>query len=194
MVGPRPRRPGTVLRSAWTPRSLLPAVVATVRRPRRASPGIRRPPATHRRLQWLGPARSWCGIAQGGTVTLQVRGHRPGPPRHARLIRVGIGRERFLLTLTGDTERLRAALAAGHPVLIGRLRRSAARLVEVPVAERVPVFRVYLLPQGAYRRRRGWYGLRVDESRFYFGLGDRPSLEEIRSIAERYPVFRVVDP
>ncbi|GAA2607885.1 hypothetical protein Adu01nite_15630 [Paractinoplanes durhamensis] len=31
----------------------------------------------------------------------------------------------------------------------------------------------------------------TDQARYYFGLGPRPSLDDIRAIADHYPVFRI---
>jgi hypothetical protein len=44
----------------------------------------------------------------------------------------------------------------------------------------------------AYLRRSGW-SASVQEARHYFGLRPDLSLEEIRPVADDYPVFRITD-
>jgi hypothetical protein len=69
--------------------------------------------------------------------------------------------------------------------VIRRRKAYPIRLVEVPVEERPPINSAYL------RRGAEQSGSQAaaKQARFYFGLGLDPSLEEIRAIAHRYPVF-----
>ncbi|MEJ2579107.1 MAG: hypothetical protein P8Z68_08425, partial [Kineosporiaceae bacterium] len=113
------------------------------------------------------------------------------PTRSTRIrqVEVWLGRERYLLRLSGDTRRLGEVLSARLSALRAR-RPESGGLVEVPLADRVAVLRAYLLPSGAYRRRRGRRS-RASESRFHFGYPGRPSLDDIRALAEGCAVFRV---
>jgi hypothetical protein len=61
-------------------------------------------------------------------------------------------------------------------------------LVEVPVKDRAPVIRAYMLRAG----RRPGSAQVAREGRDYFGLSSDPTPGEVGSVADRYPVFRVV--
>jgi uncharacterized protein YndB with AHSA1/START domain len=67
-------------------------------------------------------------------------------------------------------------------------RRRAATLVEVPARDRAPLIRAYMLRAG---RRPGSEQV-AREARIYFGVSSDLSLAEIDSVADRYPVFRVI--
>jgi hypothetical protein len=94
----------------------------------------------------------------------------------------------YLVALAGESEWIRNVRAAGGRAVIRRRKAYPIRLVEVPVEERPPINSAYL------RRGAEQSGSQAaaKQARFYFGLGLDPSLEEIRAIAHRYPVFRVV--
>ncbi|HET7518619.1 MAG TPA: hypothetical protein VFN05_13160 [Actinomycetes bacterium] len=74
-------------------------------------------------------------------------------------------------------------------MMLGRRRhRRAATLVELPAPERAPVIRAYLLRAG----RRPGSAKVTREVRIYFGVSGDPTLAEIDSVANRYPVFCVL--
>jgi hypothetical protein len=58
----------------------------------------------------------------------------------------------------------------------------------VPVRDRAPVIRAYMLRWG----RRPGSAQVAREAGTYFGVGSDPTLAELASVADRYPVFRVV--
>jgi hypothetical protein len=70
---------------------------------------------------------------------------------------------------------------------LGRRVRHAATLVDLPPSERPAVIRAHLL------RAERVAGSKRDarEARHHFGLSSNPSFDEIRQVADRYPVFRV---
>lgn len=72
--------------------------------------------------------------------------------------------------------------------VLGRRRRHAATLVEVPPEVRPPIIRAYWRRPG----RRATAAAR--EARSYFGLDADPSPAQLRAVAERYPVFRIQEP
>jgi hypothetical protein len=74
-------------------------------------------------------------------------------------------------------------------VVIGRRRRRPARLVELPAAERPPILRAHVLRSG---RRQPNSSVVEREAWMFFGVSGDPSLGDLASIAEFYPVFRVV--
>lgn len=68
----------------------------------------------------------------------------------------------------------------------GRARR--VRVEELAPADRPEVIAEYLR---AGRRRSGAEA-NAKQARYYFGLGPDASIEDIRGIADNYPVFRIV--
>jgi deazaflavin-dependent oxidoreductase (nitroreductase family) len=149
----------------------------------------RPPPRLYARLQWLGFALTWLGLSPRQVVTLEVPGRRSGVIRRTNLLLAEHDRERYLVALAGESQWVRNVRAAGGRVVLGRRRRRrAATLVEVPAKDRAPVIRAYLLRWG----RRPGSAQVAREARDYFGVGADPSPAEIGSVADRYPVFRVV--
>ena len=148
----------------------------------------RPPPALYRRLsRRLGPAATSLGVAPEDVITLEVPGRRSGVIRRTTMVRVAWDGGHYVVSLAGESDWVRNVRAAGGRVVIGGRRRRAARLAEVPARQRAPVIRAYLLRWG---RRRGSRAV-AREARFYFGVGPDVSLEEIRGVAERYPVFSI---
>jgi deazaflavin-dependent oxidoreductase (nitroreductase family) len=149
----------------------------------------RRPPPLYQRLQRrLGPFMISRGIGPKQVVVLEVRGRRSGVIRRNALVRASHDGNDYLVALAGESEWVRNVRAADGHVVIGRRRRRAARLVEVPSVERPPILRAYLL-----RWDRQPNSLAVQrEARLFFGVSGDPSVEQLAAIAKFYPVFRIV--
>lgn len=147
----------------------------------------RRTPRLYQRLQPLGWLLTRLGLAPGYVVVLEVPGRRSGLIRKTALVQVEHAGQQFLISLSGESEWVRNARAAGGRVVLGRRRRRAATLTEIPVAERPAIIRAYLSRAG--RTGRSWAS--ASEARHYFGVTAQPSSAELRGIADRYPVFRV---
>jgi glyoxylase-like metal-dependent hydrolase (beta-lactamase superfamily II) len=163
------------------PRGLLPRYATSDR--------YRPPPRLYARLQWLGLALTWLGLSPRGVVTLEVPGRRSGVIRRTNLLLTEHDGERYLVALAGESEWVRNARATGGRVVLGRRRqRRPATLVEVPAKDRAPVIRAYML---RWERRPGSTAV-TREARDYFGVGADLTLAEIGSVADRYPVFRVI--
>jgi deazaflavin-dependent oxidoreductase (nitroreductase family) len=145
----------------------------------------RRPPALYRHLQWLGRFLASRGWVPGFVVMLEVRGRRSGKVRRTLLVRTALDGRAYLVALAGESEWVRNVRAAAGRAVIrhGKPRRVA--LVEVALGERPAVIRAYLCGSGRRADSR--------EAQRYFGLSADPTLEEIRPIAEHYPVFEIVD-
>jgi predicted RNase H-like nuclease len=62
--------------------------------------------------------------------------------------------------------------------------RKPARLVEIPVHERAPILMRYV-------QQRAFTHSGETSARIFFGLGPKPTLEQMEVIADRYPVFRI---
>ena len=155
------------------------------------NPGAARyrpPPRLYARLQWLGHLLTRLELSPGYVVTLEVPGRRTGIIRRTNLVQAELGGQHFLVSLTGESEWVRNVRAAAGRVVLGRRQRYAARLVEVPPAERAPVIRAYELRAG---RRLGSRSV-TREARADFGVGPELSLDEIAAVSDRFPVFRIV--
>jgi deazaflavin-dependent oxidoreductase (nitroreductase family) len=149
----------------------------------------RPPPRLYARLQRLGFALTWLGLSPSQVVTLEVPGRRSGVIRRTNLLLAEHDGTYYLVALAGESQWVRNVRAAGGRVVLGRRRqRHAATLVEVPTQDRAPVLRAYLLRWG----RRPGSAQVAREARDYFGVGSDSTLAELASVADRYPVFRVV--
>jgi len=126
------------------------------------------------------------GLSPRNTVSLEVPGRKTGRPRRTALVWAQCDGNRYLVSLAGEAEWVRNVRANGYRAVLRRWRRRNVRLEEIPVAERPPVLRAYLSKR-AYSKSPEY------EAREFFGVSPDASLEELAAIAERYPVFRVVD-
>jgi phenylacetate-CoA ligase len=195
---PAPPGPGSAPAAGSMPGSGQPATGRV--RPGRLLPGVlgpvdysgparyRRTPRAYQRLQPLGWLLTRLGLSPGYVVVVEVAGRRSGLVRRTTLVRVELGGSRYLVSLSGESHWVRNVRAAAGRVVLGRRRRCAAVLVEVPPAERPAVIRAYL---GRARRvGRSWGA--ANEARYYFGVAADPSAPELAAVADRYPVFRIV--
>jgi hypothetical protein len=109
--------------------------------------------------------------------------------RRNTLLKVSHEANDYLVALDGGSQWVRNVRAAYGHVVIGRRRRRPARLMELPAAERPPILSAYLPRSG---RRQPSPPVVQREAWLFFGVSGSPSLEDLASIAEFYPVFRVV--
>jgi NADPH:quinone reductase-like Zn-dependent oxidoreductase len=147
----------------------------------------RPPPQLYRGLQAVGPVVTRWGLAPDGVVTLEVPGRRSGLTRRSTVIAASHAGHRYLVALAGESDWVRNSRASGGRVVLVRRQRRTATLVEVPVGERPPIIRDYLLRWG---RRPGSRAV-VSEARHYFGVSGDPTEAELAAIAGYYPVFRI---
>jgi deazaflavin-dependent oxidoreductase (nitroreductase family) len=145
----------------------------------------RRPPALYRHIQWLGVFLASHGLVPESVVVLEVRGRRSGNPRRTVIVRTAYGGDQYLVALAGESEWVRNVRAASGRAVIRHGHAQAVDLVEIPADDRPPIIWAYL-------HRTGWSSP-SNEARHYFGLNPEASLDEIRSVVDRYPVFRIVD-
>ncbi|MGO4603421.1 nitroreductase/quinone reductase family protein [Terrabacter sp. 2YAF2] len=119
------------------------------------------------------------GISLLGSRVLTVAGRTSGTPRSVPVNLLALGGERYLVAPRGNTQWVRNVRAAvGAELRVGR-RVEQVRLIELPVADRVPVLRAYL-------QRWGW-----EVGRFVEGLTKRSTDAELADAAPGMPVFRV---
>jgi deazaflavin-dependent oxidoreductase (nitroreductase family) len=128
----------------------------------------------------LTPA-TWPGEPAIGTVSLEVRGRRSGRTRSNVVTWVQYDGDRYLVSMLGDhADWVRNVRAADGAAVIRHGGRQPVRLVELPVEQRAPVLRAYLKRTAIATRP-------------HLGLDPDAPLEEFGRIAERHPVFRVVE-
>ena len=130
----------------------------------------------------LGIQRRFMRVIERGlapfAVVLETRGRTSGEPRRVPLVMVRRRGIRFVVSMLGpDVGWVRNVHAAGGRAALIRRHREEVVLTQVPVADRAPILRRYLL----------------------IALGARPHmtvrwnapLAEFERVAAEYPVFRV---
>jgi deazaflavin-dependent oxidoreductase (nitroreductase family) len=150
----------------------------------------RPPPPVYARLQWIGHLLTRLGATPSDVVTLEVPGRRTGSPRRTSLILLPHEDGHYLVALAGEAEWVRNVRAAGGRAVLARSgTRRAVALDELEVSRRAEVLHAYLWRDG---RRPGNQHV-AREADVYFGLRGEPDVQQLRAVAARYPVFRVVD-
>lgn len=146
----------------------------------------RPPPPLHRLLSGAVGILAARGLSPANTVALEVRGRRSGQLRRTAVVWVDHEGRRYLVSLAGESEWVRNVRAAGGRAVLRHGHPTRVRLVEVSASDRAPVLRAYA-GHRAFSRSPAYI------ARNYFGVEPDPSVDEITSIAERYPVF-VIEP
>jgi hypothetical protein len=119
------------------------------------------------------------GIAPNYLVTLEVVGRRSGRAIAFPLAMAVVDGQRYVVSMLGpDVAWVRNLHAADGRALLRHGRTERVRLEEIPVNERAPVLKAYI------RKAPG--------ARPHLGVDKDASLEELRAIAPRIPVFRVL--
>lgn len=120
------------------------------------------------------------GISIAGHRTLAVRGRKSGAWRTVPVNPLEFEGQRYLVAPRGETDWVRNIRVAGG----GELRRGSKaepiRVEEVPDEEKEPILRAYL-------KKWGW-----ETGQFFEGVKHDAPSEEIRRIAPKHPVFRIV--
>jgi deazaflavin-dependent oxidoreductase (nitroreductase family) len=130
----------------------------------------------------LGLQRRFMRVVERGlapfSVVLETRGRTSGQPRRVPLVMVRRRGIRYLVSMLGpDVGWVRNAHAAGGHAAIVRRHREEVVLTEVPVGERAPILRRYLLVA---------FGARP-----HMKVRWNSPLRELEQVAAEYPVFRV---
>ena len=118
------------------------------------------------------------------TVTLEVRGRKTGRPIRVSLARTDYGSNRYFVSLAGEVDWVKNVRAADGKAVIVSGKRIPIHLKEIPLEERAPVLLAYV-------QKRAFTHSGAQASRHFFGLGPRPTLEEMEKIAGHYLVFKV---
>ena len=138
------------------------------------------------RLSWFdhafnGVARALTGLGVSlyGSRNLAVRGRKSGEWRVVPVNLLVCDGVRYLVAPRGEAHWVRNLRAAGGGELrLGR-RSEPFRAVEVSDADKPAILRAYL---------ERW---RFEVDRFFEGLSASPSDDDLRRVANRYPVFRI---
>ncbi|HEX6290150.1 MAG TPA: hypothetical protein VFZ66_13230 [Herpetosiphonaceae bacterium] len=125
------------------------------------------------------------GLTPPDTVALHVPGRLSGKLRSVAVTLAEHEGEWYVVSLGGETDWVRNVRAAGGSATLCHGMQRQVRLEEVPVAERAPMLQAYLGKRALTKSPE-----RV--ARTYFGLGPHPSIEALETIADRYPVFKLV--
>ncbi len=120
------------------------------------------------------------GISVYGSRVLAVRGRTSGEWRTTPINLLVHDRERYLVAPRGITQWVRNIRASGAGELrVGR-RTEPIHVAELPDDEKPAVLRAYL---------RRW---KFEVGVFFEGVGPDASEQELRRIAQDYPVFRIL--
>lgn len=123
------------------------------------------------------------GLSVWGSRVLRVRGRKSGQWRSNPVNLLRIDSAEYLVAPRGDTEWVRNLRVAGSGELVlGRKTRSFAATEITADDEKVDILRAYL---------RRW---RAETGVFFDGVSADSTVEELRRIAPRHPVFRIGSP
>ncbi len=119
------------------------------------------------------------GLPPSFIVVLETRGRRSGQTRSAVLITGSYAGQRYLVSLVGpNCDWVGNARAAHGEAVIRHGKRTPVTLEDVPVEQRPPILKAYLK----------WsLGARA-----IIEVSHRAPVEEFASVADKYPVFRIV--
>ena len=134
------------------------------------------------RARWY--ARLWgrlfgLGLFPRRWVKLEVPGRRSGRTTSFPLGMADVGGRWYLVSMLGECNWVANVRAADGNVVLRRRRRRPVRLVEVPVERRGPILRRYVD--------------KVPGGRPHIPVPRRAPVAEFGQIADRYPVFEVID-
>ena len=120
------------------------------------------------------------GVSVRGSRILVVRGRKSGQIRTTPVNPLEIGGKRYLVAPRGETEWVRNLRAArGGELRLGR-HREPIGVDELPDEAKPPILREYL---------RRW---KMETGKFFDGVTAESPESELRRIALRHPVFRVL--
>ena len=138
-----------------------------------------RPNALDRVINRATAAVHALGIAPNYLVTLEVVGRRSGLAIAFPLAMAVVDGQRYVVSMLGpDVAWVRNLHVADGRAVLRHGKTERVRLEEIPVNGRAPVLKAYI------RKAPG--------ARPHLGVDKDASLEELRAIAPRIPVFRVL--
>ena len=117
------------------------------------------------------------------TVTLEVPGRKSGKPRRNPEATVEVGDSRYLVSVHGESQWVKNVRAANGEAVIIHGGRLPVMLSELQVDERAPVLLAYV--------SEGSFGRSAADIARQFGVEAEPSLEEMQTLVEKHPVFKI---
>jgi hypothetical protein len=93
------------------------------------------------------------------------------------------GDSQYLVSVHGESDWVRNVRAADGQAVILSGSRKKVRLVEIPVEERAPVLLAYV--------SNGVFGRSAADIAKQFGVESEPNIEQMATLADRHPVFRI---
>ena len=127
-------------------------------------------------LGWLASL----GLTPSQMITLEVKGRRSGKTRSTVMNIVTYEGVRYAVSPRGESEWVRNVRAAGGAAVIRHRGRRSVRLEEIPPEQRAPILKKYL-------------GENAMSTKQHFGVDPKAEVAEFAAIAERHPVFRVIE-
>jgi deazaflavin-dependent oxidoreductase (nitroreductase family) len=122
------------------------------------------------------------GLSVWGSRVLEVRGRSSGEWRTTPVNLLSHEGQRYLVAPRGNTQWARNLRASGEGRLrLGRRAEPFTAVEIVDEGEKAPILRAYL------RRWKAEVGV------FFEGVGPDSSEEQLRAIAPKHPVFRLLD-
>ena len=132
-----------------------------------------------RRYATLWRAAFRTGLAPRRWVVLEVPGRTSGRTTSFPLGMADVGDRWYLVSMLGECNWVANARAADGRVALRRRRRRPARLAEVPISDRAAILRRYVE--------------KVPGARPHVPVPVGASLAEFDAVAERFPVFQVIE-
>jgi deazaflavin-dependent oxidoreductase (nitroreductase family) len=120
------------------------------------------------------------GVSVLGSRLLEVKGRSSGQPRRTPVNLLDFEGERYLVAPRGATQWARNLRASGEGRLLVGKRSERFTAVELGDDEKAPVLRAYL---------ERW---KFEVGVFFDGVGPDSSDDELRGVAPKHPVFRLV--
>jgi hypothetical protein len=118
------------------------------------------------------------------TIILEVRSRKTGRPIRVSLSRTDCGGNQYFVALAGEVDWVKNVRAAEGKAVIAAGKRILIQLEELPLEERAPILLAYV-------QKRAFTHSGDQASRHFFGLGPKPTLEEMERIAGRFLVFKI---
>lgn len=118
------------------------------------------------------------------TVTLEVPGRKTGKPIRVSLSRTDYAGNHYFVSLGGEVAWVKNVRAAGGKAVMISGKRIPVHLKEIPLEGQAPVLLAYV-------QKRAFTHSGAQASRHFFGLGSKPTLDDMQKIAGRYIVFKI---
>jgi deazaflavin-dependent oxidoreductase (nitroreductase family) len=139
----------------------------------------RRPTRLGRAVNWVSGVLYQIPFLPHFLASLETTGRKTGRPHTIPIVVADYDGEQYLVSMLGEKSGWVPNIrAAGGKAVLKHGRRREVDLVEVPVGERAPILKAYIQ--------------RAIGARPHFEQSPDDPVEAFESVAEHYPVFRIV--